>query len=148
MSVKARTSCNVVYKWIAFKSIRSGGNGGCFLCESEVRLEISHCHFKDVRCEGEGGALYVRNTVLYLLHSCFDLCITARKGNGFGGNVWTIGESEVNVSDISIYQCWIDKQCGDSICVFNSGDIHVKHKNTSYCVDNNNGEDIYIMFGF
>ena len=137
----------VSYKWITFEGIRGDGNGGCILCESEVRIEINHCRFVDVRCEGEGGALYVRNAVLFLSHSCFELCRTSPKEDQIGGNAWNVGGKEVNMSSININQCWIDTQCGDSICMFTSGVICVEYKNSSNCADNSHGEDICLEYG-
>jgi len=83
---EANPTTVIAYNWIVFKGTQRNGNGGCILCESTVRIEISHCHFLDVRYEGEGGALYARNAILYLEQSCFNLCRTATKGNSVGGN--------------------------------------------------------------
>lgn len=138
---------DVLFRWVVFEGIHSNGNGGCILCERDLRIVISHCHFLDARCEGEGGALYVRNAVLHLGYSCFERCRTAPKGNQIGGNAWNVGGNKIDMSDMSIHQCWIDTQCGDSTCVAISGLMGLRFKNSSHCVDNSCGEDICLEYG-
>lgn len=130
------------YRFVLFKSFRSTGNGGCILCESGTQIKIDYCRFHDAYCDGEGGALYIRSSPLQVTHSCFCFCRTAKKENDVGGNVWNVRETDVKVSDIEIARCWIDSQCGESICFFFNSGVEIKLKNSSHCIDNLFGEDI------
>lgn len=139
---KLDVSVDIRYKLVRFNDIHSNGNGGCILCQSEVDLEIVHCVFYDIFCKEEGGAIFVTKASLTLTRSCFELCRTSLHGNQVGGNAWNIGGKLIQISDIDISRCWINTQCGDSICMFNDGNIEVKHKNSTNCIDNLHGEDI------
>lgn len=53
----------------------------------------------------------------------------------------------MNVSDISISQCWIDTQYGDTIRMLTYGDMCVKHINISNRINIGYGEDICVEYG-
>lgn len=72
-------------------------------------IGMSHCHFMVVKCEGDGEALYERNSVLHLLHSEFKLCRIVTQESQIVG-LPGISDEEVNKCITPIFRCWIDGQ--------------------------------------